>query len=119
MKRRRRCEGFASLALLLAAAAMLDATCLSASPIVVKPLSATYALPAALQVLVSYLLGPGVALVPGSVQYTGTPSASGIFVNGSNGDPNTSVGIANGVVLTTGDARFVSGSVAFAEDLPN
>jgi hypothetical protein len=118
-RRRRRCGVFASLPLLLAAAAMLDATCLSASPIVVKPLSLNNGSPAAVQTLVSYLLGEGVTVVPGSVQYIGALSASGIFVNGSNGDPNTSVGIGSGVVLTTGDARFVSGSAAFDGDLPN
>jgi hypothetical protein len=38
-----------------------------------------------------------------------------------NGGTNleTSIGINNGVVLTTGDARFVSGSATSSEDFPN
>jgi hypothetical protein len=86
--------------------------------VVVKPLSANSGSPAAVQTLVSYMLGGGITVVPGSVQYTGATAASGIFVNGGT-NLQTSIGINSGVVLTTGDARFVSGSATMAEDFPN
>jgi hypothetical protein len=104
--------------LFVGAAVGLGATCTWASPIVVKPLSATGGSPAAVQLLVSSLLGGGITVVPGSIQYTGAMAASGIFVNGGT-NLDTSIGINNGVVLTTGDARFVSGSATSAEDFPN
>ena len=63
-------------------AAMLGAACTWASPVVVKPLSANSGSPAAVQMLVTNLLGGGITVVPGSVQYTGATAASGIFVNG-------------------------------------
>lgn len=104
--------------LLIGAAAMLGAAYAWASPIVVKPLSANSGSPAAVQQLVSSLLGGGITVVPGSVQYTGAAAASGIFVNGGT-NLATTVGINNGVVLTTGDARFVSGSAIDSDDFPN
>jgi hypothetical protein len=116
MKHPRHCNGTAVLA--VAAVAMINAICLSAAPIVVKPLSANNSSPAAAQTLVSYIVGSGVTVVPGSIQYSGAGSASGIFVNGGT-DPNTTIGINSGIVLTTGDARAVSGSAAFDGDLPN
>ena len=102
------------------AAAMLGAAgTLWASPVVVKPLSANSGSPAAVQMLVTNLLGGGIAVVPGSVQYTGATAASGLFINGGTESRQTSIGINYGVVLTTGDARFVSGSATSAEDFPN
>ncbi len=108
----------AGVGLFVGAAAMLGAACTWASPVVVKPLSATGGSPSAVQMLVTNLLGGGITVVPGSVQYTGATAASGIFVNGGT-NLETSVGVNNGVVLTTGDARFVSGSATSAEDFPN
>ena len=104
--------------LIVGTAAMLGAALCWASPVVVKPLSANNGSPAAVQMLVNSLLGGGIAVVPGSVQYTGASAASGLFVNGGT-DLTKSIGIGNGVVLTTGDARFVSGSSISAEDFPN
>ena len=106
--------------LVFGAVAILNVASLCASPVVVKPLSASGGTPASVQLLVSTLLGgsSGISVVPGSVQYTGAASASGVFVNGGT-DPATSIGINYGVLLTTGDARFVSGSAAFSGDLPN
>lgn len=48
-----------------------------------------------------------VTVVAGSESYTGSLSASGKFTNGGNNIAN-SVGIQNGVILTSGDATFVS-----------
>ena len=108
----------AGVGFLAGTAAMLGAACAWASPVVVKPLSASGPTPVAVQLMVSNLLGGGIAIVPGSIQYTGATTASGIFVNGGT-NLDTSVGINYGVVLTTGDARFVSGSATSAEDFPN
>jgi hypothetical protein len=108
----------AGAAFLAGTAAMLGAALCWASPIVVKPLSANNGSPAAVQQLVSSLLGGGITVVPGSVQYTGAAAASGLFVNGGT-NLATSVGINNGVVLTTGDARFVAGSAISSDDFPN
>jgi hypothetical protein len=122
MNRRLRSWGSASLRLLLAAAAMLDAAWVPASPTVIPIKEAPSGGPAsgAAAALVNTLVanGGGVTVVPGSAQYIGRASASGQFVNAGT-DPNISIGINAGVVLTTGDARFVSGSVAFDGDLPN
>ena len=104
--------------LFVGAAVGLGAACTWASPIVVKPLSANSGSSAAVQMLVSSLLGAGIAVVPGSVQYTGATAASGLFINGGT-NLETSIGINYGVVLTTGDARFVSGSATSADDFPN
>jgi hypothetical protein len=108
----------ASAGLFVGAVATFGAVCTWAGPVVVKPLSATGGSPSAVQLLGTNLIGGGVAIVPGSVQYTGALAASGIFVNGGV-NPATSIGIGNGVVLTTGDARFVSGSATSVEDFPN
>ncbi|HWZ74831.1 MAG TPA: choice-of-anchor L domain-containing protein [Casimicrobiaceae bacterium] len=108
----------AGAGLFVGIAALLGAACTWASPIVVKPLSANSGSPAAVQMLVSSLLGGGITVVPGSVQYTGATAASGLFINGGT-DLNTTVGINYGVVLTTGDARFVSGSAISPDDFPN
>ena len=104
--------------LFVGAAVGLGAACTWASPIVVKPLSANSGSSAAVQMLVSSLLGAGIAVVPGSVQYTGATAASGLFINGGT-NLETSIEINYGVVLTTGDARFVSGSATSADDFPN
>jgi hypothetical protein len=107
-----------AVGLFVGAAVGLGAACTWASPIVVKPLSANNGSPAAVQMLVTSLLGGGIAVVPGSVQYTGATAASGLFVNGGT-NLDKSIGINSGVVLTTGDARFVSGSATMPEDFPN
>jgi hypothetical protein len=72
------------------------------------------------QSLVNVLLSgtSGITVVPGSEQYTGAQSASGVFINGGT-DPATSTGINYGVVLTTSDARFVSGSATSSADFAN
>jgi hypothetical protein len=69
--------------------------------------------------LVNSLLAPGggVGLVAGSASYVGASTASGTFTGGGTGP--TGVGIDSGVVLTTGDARFLGSSAAFAGDNSN
>ena len=57
-------------------AALLGAACPWASPVVVKSLSVNSGSPAAVQTLVSYLLGGGITVVPESIQYTGAAAAS-------------------------------------------
>lgn len=56
-------------------------------------------------------------LVPGSASYTGAASASGLFSNGGTG--SNGLGLDRGVVLTTGDARFIGSSAAFPGDNAN
>ena len=69
--------------------------------------------------LVNSLLAPasGLTLVAGSASYVGAPTASGTFIGGGTGP--TGVGMDSGVVLTTGDARFIGSSAAFAGDNAN
>jgi PEP-CTERM motif len=69
--------------------------------------------------LVNALLAPasGISVVAGSASYVGAPTASGTFTNGGTGA--TGVGIDTGVVLTSGDARFIGSSAAFAGDDAN
>jgi hypothetical protein len=69
--------------------------------------------------LVNALLAPasGIGVVAGSASYVGAPTGSGTFTNGGTGA--TGVGIDSGVVLTTGDARFIGSSAAFAGDDAN
>ncbi len=83
----------------------------------VTPLADTSA--ASAQQLVNTLLSASSALsvVPGSAQYTGAASASGTFTAGGTGA--TGLGIDSGVVLTSGDARFIGSSAAFSGDWPN
>jgi len=57
-------------------------------------------------------------LVAGSVAYKGAPFASGLFSNGGS-DSATTIGIESGVLLTTGDARFVTGNPLVPEDVAN
>jgi hypothetical protein len=108
----------AGAGLFVGTAAMLGTAFTWASPIVVKPLSLNSGSPAALQTLVSTLVGGGVTVVPGSIQYTGATAASGIFINGGT-NLTTSIGINSGAVLTTGDARFVTGTAVDTDDVPN
>jgi hypothetical protein len=90
-----------------------------ANPVVVKPIAVSGS-SSAIQTMVNLIVASdgGITLVPGSAQYTGAAWASGIFVNGGS-NLATTIGINNGIVLTTGDARFVAGSAAFPGDLPN
>ena len=69
--------------------------------------------------LVNSLLAPGggIGLVAGSASYVGASTASGTFIGGGTGA--SGVGIDSGVVLTTGDARFLGSSAAFAGDDAN
>ena len=67
--------------------------------------------------LVNSLVGSGVTVFSGSISYIGAPSASGSFIGGGTGP--SGVGIDRGVVLTTGDARFLGSSAAFAGDNAN
>lgn len=82
---------------------------------VVSPLPDTT--PASADALLQTILGTGLTVVPGSVQYQGAASASGTFSNGGTGP--TGLGIDSGAVLTTGDARFIAGSAAFPGDVSN
>jgi hypothetical protein len=110
--------GRLSAGLFIGAAATFGAVCAWASPIVVKPLSVNSGSPTALQTLVSTLVGAGVTVVPGSIQYTGATAASGLFINGGT-NLTSSIGINNGAILTTGDARFVSGTAINTDDVSN
>ena len=78
--------------------------------------------PASAQTLVDALLNPyavgTLKLVAGSVAYKGAPFASGLFSNGGS-DSATTIGIESGVLLTTGDARFVTGNPLVPEDVAN
>ena len=69
--------------------------------------------------LVNTLLAPasGISVIAGSASYIGAPTASGTFAGGGTGA--TGVGIDSGVVLTTGDARFLGSSAAFPGDSAN
>ena len=77
---------------------------------------------ASAQILVNALLSPyaqaTLKLVTGSVAYTGAPFASGMFNNGGT-DAARTIGIDSGVLLTTGDARFVAGNPLVPEDNAN
>jgi hypothetical protein len=53
--------------------------------------------------LVNSILGPGVTLVPGTATYGGSAVASGTFTNGA------VVGIASGIILTSGTASDAVG----------
>ena len=84
---------------------------------VVTPLADDSSASAAL--LVNMLLGTnsGLGLIPDSARYTGQASASGTFTGGGLGP--TGLGIDRGVVLTSGDARFIGSSAAFEFDSAN
>jgi hypothetical protein len=56
-------------------------------------------------------------IVAGSATYSGAATASGTFANGGTGPAG--LGIDKGVVLTSGDARFVGSSAAFPGDSAN
>lgn len=75
--------------------------------------------PASAAGLVNLLLGPSanLSVVAGSPLYTGAVPASGTFNAGGTGP--TGVGIDSGVVLTSGDARFLQSSAAFPGDSSN
>jgi len=49
----------------------------------------------------------GITIVPGSVSYTGVPEAAGTFTGGGTNQAN-SIGIQTGIILSSGDAAFVS-----------
>jgi len=85
--------------------------------VIVTPLSNTS--PASAAALVNSLLSstPNLSIVAGSALYSGQATASGTFANGGTGP--TGVGLDSGVLLTTGDARFLSSSALFAGDDPN
>ena len=100
---------------LLATSAIGVATAHAAA--VVTPLSDDS--PASAAALVNALLGPApnLSIVAGSATYTGAVPASGTFTAGGTGA--TGVGIGSGLVLTTGDARFLGSSAAFPGDSSN
>ncbi len=73
---------------------------------------------AAAQLVNALLAANGsINVVGGSVSYSGAATASGTFSNGGTG-PN-GLGIDSGVVLSTGDARFIGSSAAFPSDNAN
>jgi hypothetical protein len=78
--------------------------------------------PSSAQMLLNALLSPyaqgTINVVAGSVAYKGAPFASGLFSNGGS-DSATTIGIDSGVLLTSGDARFVSGNPLVPEDVAN
>jgi hypothetical protein len=55
--------------------------------------------------LVNTILGPGITVTPGSLSYTGAPSASGTFTNGL----SSGLDFDSGIVLTTGQASDAKG----------
>jgi len=82
----------------LAAIMMLWAASASAGPIIVGTSSAN--------TLVNTILGAGVSIV-GAPTYVGVTDQSGTFTGGA-----SSVGIASGIIMTSGNAPAVSGSNA-------
>ena len=108
-----------ALELLIAIPAILWTTPSISGPIVAPMPDSS---PASAQTLVDSLLNTYAAgtlkLVAGSVAYKGAPSASGMFSNGGSDFART-IGIESGVLLTTGDARFVSGNPLVPEDVAN
>ena len=107
------CAQLAALALLVAAGAQGGAQAAAT----VTPLSDGGS--DAASSLVNTLLAaqPGLSVVAGSASYSGQASASGLFSNG--GLAANGLGIDSGVVLTTGDARFIGSSTAFEGDAAN
>jgi len=107
-------SGLRAIRLLAIAAASLSTA--YAAPLVV-PLSDGS--PTSASALVDLLLGPApnLSIVPGSPQYSGGVAASGTFTAGGTG--STGLGIDRGVVLTSGDARFLGSSAAFVGDSAN
>lgn len=101
------------------AAVLALAACLpgAQAAAVVTPLAD--ASPAAAAALVDTLLGADsrLSVVAGSASYTGAASASGRFTGGGTG--SNGLGIDSGVVLSTGDARFIGSSAAFQGDAAN
>ncbi len=55
--------------------------------------------------LVKEILGSGITIVPGSIEYTGAPLASGFFTHGL----SSGIGIDKGIILTTGKAQNAQG----------
>lgn len=104
----------------LAATALATLACATAAHAGASVTALADTSPASALSLVNTLLSPtsGLSLVPGSAQYTGAATASGSFTNGS-ANPSTGLGIDSGVVLTSGDARFIGSSAAFAGDWAN
>lgn len=107
------CAQLAALALLVASGAQGSAHAAAT----VTPLADTGG--DAASSLVNALLAaqPGLSVVAGSASYSGQASASGLFSNGGLGA--NGLGIDSGVVLTTGDARFIGSSAAFEGDAAN
>ncbi len=84
---------------------------------VVTPLADT-SQGAAAQLVNTLLSSNGSIAVNGSsINYSGAATASGTFTNGGTGA--SGLGIDSGVVLTTGDARFIGSSAAFPFDNAN
>jgi hypothetical protein len=106
--------GIPAATLLLASATCLPSA--HADPVVTVLGNTSSASAAA---LAQALLKPngGVTVVAGSAQYTGAATASGTFTGGGTG--STGLGIDSGVVLSTGDARFIGSSAAFPGDVAN
>jgi hypothetical protein len=55
-------------------------------------------------ILVNSIVGPGITVLPGSISLVGADNQQGTFVNGA-----ASVGLANGIVLTSGSAAALNG----------
>lgn len=56
--------------------------------------------------LVNEIIGPGVTVVPGSVNYTGSAVASGFFTRGL----SAGIGMESGIIMTSGHAGLAQGS---------
>jgi hypothetical protein len=99
-----------------ALAVVAAAVAAHADPVVTQMADGT---PGSASALVSALLSSNshLSVVAGSVVYTGAATASGTFSNGGTGAAG--LGIDTGVVLTTGDARFIGSSAAFPGDSAN
>jgi hypothetical protein len=107
----------ARLAIAASAATVALASAGARAQATVAPLADASAASAA--ALVNALLAPtsGLSVVAGSAVYVGSASASGTFTNG--GTSPSGLGIDRGVVLTTGDARFIGSSADFPFDNAN
>ncbi len=93
--------------LLLAALCAAGITAAHAAPVVTKISDPGGPTP---EDMVNSLLSAdsGITIVGGSVSYTGANVASGTFTGGGSNQSN-SIGIQTGIILTSGDAAFVSG----------
>lgn len=65
------------------------------------------------EALANALIGSGITITPGSVNYIGADGQAGFFTGGT--DPNVGLGIEEGILLTTGSASNAQGPNQFPD----